>query len=240
VSPVYPASYDSANIVSVMSFGASGLRSLHSNFGALSVDIAAPGSAILGCKLGGGYELAWGTSMAVPHVSGACALIYALNPQLDWRQVKQIILDTAERSDALNGLCVSGGRLNLSRALSHVIPQEWLVAHGFAVDGSAEGDDADGDGMCNRDEWLAGTDPTNRLSLLQFEGCSLLASNGVSLRWQSVPGKSYWVGSVDLLSTNRVWEPFVTNVVSTTFHTEHVDTRPASTSRYYRVGVHIE
>lgn len=40
-----------------------------------SVDIAAPGSSIYSCKLGGGYTTMSGTSMAAPHATGAVALI---------------------------------------------------------------------------------------------------------------------------------------------------------------------
>jgi hypothetical protein len=239
--PVYPACYDSTNIISVMSFDEKGGRASHSNYGALSVDLAAPGTNILTCTVTGNYGYRSGTSMAVPHVSGACALICSLNPHLDWRQVKQIILDTADRSDAFTGLCVSGGRLNLSSAVSRVIPQEWLVAHGFATDGSADNADADLDQMSNWDEWFAGTSPTNNFSLLQFEGAATLLTNGnFRVSWQSVPGKRYWIESTESLVSPLAFTPVVSNLLSTASLTEYVDVRPASTSRFYRVGVQAE
>lgn len=241
VSPVYPASYDSSNIISVMSFGASGYRSLHSNYGRVSVDLAAPGSAILGCRMGGGSDYAWGTSMAVPHVAGACALIYSLNPQLNWLQVKQIILDSAERTEALSDLCVTGGRLNLSRAVSRVIPESWLLAYGLPADGSADGSDTDTDKMTNWEEWVAGTNPTNRASRLQFEAGDAQAPQGTfRVQWQSVPGKRYWLESCETLASPLVFTPFVSNLLSVAGTTEYLDTRPSPASRFYRVGVQEE
>lgn len=239
--PVYPACYDSTNIISVMSFDEKGGRANHSNVGALSVDLAAPGTNILTCTSLGIYGRATGTSMAVPHVSGACALLYALNPQLDWRQVKQIILDTAERSDAFTGLCVTGGRLNLAQAAARVIPEEWLLEHGLPTNGSADEADADADRMTNWEEWFAGTNPTNTFSLLQFEGAVTLLTNGnFRVSWQSVPGKRYWIESAEALASPLSFAPVVSNLLSTASPTEYLDVRPASTSRFYRVGVQAE
>jgi hypothetical protein len=239
--PVYPACYNSTNIISVMSFDEKGGRASHSNYGALSVDIAAPGTNILTCTVTGNYGYRSGTSMAVPHVSGACALLYALNPQLDWRQVKQIILDSAERSDAFTGLCVTGGRLNLAQAAARVIPEEWLLEHGLATNGSADEADADADHMTNWEEWFAGTNPTNIFSLLKFEGAATLLTNGnFRVRWQSVPGKRYWIESAESLLPPLAFTPVVSNLLSTGSLTEYVDVRPASTSRFYRVVVQAE
>jgi subtilisin family serine protease len=239
--PVYPANYDSTNIISVMSFDERGERAAHSNYGATSVDIAAPGTNILTCTSTGNYGWRVGTSVAAAHVSGACALIYSLNPQLDWRQVKQIILDTADKSDALSGQCVSGGRLNLARAVSRVIPESWLLEYRLATDGSADNADADSDGMSNWNEWFAGTNPTNAYSLLRFEGQTTQLTNGnFRVRWQSVPGKMYWLESSEFLQSPLSFTPFVSNVLSTASYTEYLDVRPATTSRFYRVGVQAE
>ena len=239
--PVYPACYDSTNIISVMSFDEKGGRANHSNFGAISVDVAAPGTNILTCTVTGNYGYRSGTSMAVPHVSGACALLYSLNPQLDWRQVKQIILDSAERRDAFTGLCVTGGRLNLAQAAARVIPEEWLLKHGLSVNGSADNADADADRMTNWDEWFAGTNPTNTFSVLQFEGAATLLTNGnFRVSWQSVPGRRYWIESAEALVSPLAFTPVVSNLLSTASPTEYVDVRPATTSRFYRVGVQAE
>ncbi len=60
-------------------------------------EVAAPGVNVLSSVPGGGYESdGWsGTSMASPHVNGACALILQACPDLTVQEVKQILFDTA-------------------------------------------------------------------------------------------------------------------------------------------------
>jgi subtilisin family serine protease len=125
----YPARYDCNNIISVMATNANDNRATgwpygqSSNWGATSVDLAAPGSDVLSCWLGGGYEYDYGTSMSAPFVSGACALAWSMNPALSHLWVKDIILNTVDVIPALENdpeygrLCVTGGRLNLYKAV---------------------------------------------------------------------------------------------------------------------------
>lgn len=128
MNPSYPASYESDNIISVMSVDAFGAMSSFSNFGEQSVDLAAPGSAILSCKRGGGYVLFSGTSMATPHVVGACALLRSLNGGLSCQQVKDALVSTTDAS--LPGRCVSGGLMKLAAAVAAV--PSWLRVDPFS------------------------------------------------------------------------------------------------------------
>ncbi|HOX58359.1 MAG TPA: S8 family serine peptidase [Candidatus Paceibacterota bacterium] len=127
IIPHYPSSYTSSNIVAVMSTDHNDLRSDFSCFGLISVDLAAPGSDILSCRPGGGYQYMSGTSMATPHVSGACALLLAANPTLTVAEIKDALLSTVD--PVVPGLCVSGGRLNLFRAFPTLLPKNPLVLH---------------------------------------------------------------------------------------------------------------
>src|SRR6185295_14627116 len=52
------------------------------------------------------------------HVSGACALLLSANPMLSAVAIKEALIGTVDPT--LPGLCVSGGRLNLARALASV------------------------------------------------------------------------------------------------------------------------
>ncbi|MCA9174468.1 MAG: S8 family serine peptidase [Planctomycetales bacterium] len=60
-------------------------------------DLVAPGENILCPTRGGAYEVASGTSMSAPHVSGAAALLMARHPELigDPERVKQVLCDCA-------------------------------------------------------------------------------------------------------------------------------------------------
>jgi len=138
-SPVYPASYDSTNLVAVMSTTASDARSDFSNYGPTTVDVAAPGSSILSCAPGGGYQTMSGTSMATPHVAGACALMLAANPALTPLQIKEALVATADPT--LPGQCVAGGRINLPAALARA-GSPWLTVTPETLAGITPGNSA--------------------------------------------------------------------------------------------------
>ena len=57
--------------------------------------IIAPGWQIWSAQPGGAYGLNSGTSMAVPHVTGAIALLLSANPSLTRTQINQVLAETA-------------------------------------------------------------------------------------------------------------------------------------------------
>lgn len=124
--PHYPASYPFDNIISVANIDNNdalyiGLGNYNgSQYGATTVDIAAPGTDILSTLRGNVYGSYTGTSMAAPHVTGACALLWGLHPTYSYTQIKSAILNSADQTPAMNGKCVSDGRLNLNEAINYV------------------------------------------------------------------------------------------------------------------------
>jgi subtilisin family serine protease len=114
VAPFYPAATPLAGIISVAATDRNDALAAFSCFGRLSVDLGAPGVDIMSCYPGGRYRTMSGTSMATPHVAGACALIMALDSGLTGAQVKASLLANAHRLPGLVGKSVSGGRLDLA------------------------------------------------------------------------------------------------------------------------------
>jgi subtilase family serine protease len=133
VSPFYPAAFDAPNVIAVASTSFSDDLSWFSNYGATSVDVAAPGEFILSTIVGNTYEYESGTSMATPHVSGAAALVLSLC-NLNTAALKDTLLGTVDPNPSLEGLTVTGGRLNVNSALhACTAPPETpsgLTAHG--------------------------------------------------------------------------------------------------------------
>ena len=109
------AGYDA--VVSVASLTSTGALSSFSNYGATTVDIAAPGSSILSTLPGGRYGTYSGTSMAAPHVTGAVALYAAEHPEASAAEIRDAVLGSATATPSLGGLVVTGGRLDIDALL---------------------------------------------------------------------------------------------------------------------------
>lgn len=116
-SPSYPASYNLDNIVSVAAVDNRGNLASFSNFGATSVDIAAPGVNILSTLPNNRYGNLSGTSMATPHVTGAISLVWDAHPTLTYREVINKVLSSGDTLSTLNGKVAGGRRLDVAAAL---------------------------------------------------------------------------------------------------------------------------
>jgi subtilisin family serine protease len=68
----------------------------YSNYGAINVDVLAPGSDIYSTNPENKYEFHNGTSFAAPGVSGVAALIRSQYPKLTAPQVKKILMDSGQ------------------------------------------------------------------------------------------------------------------------------------------------
>jgi len=122
-TPHYPSSFELDNVVSVGATDNLDALASFSNFGAVSVDLAAPGDYIMSTYVL--YEdqyddFAWssGTSMAAPHVAGAAGLIIGLQPDWTYQQIKARLLESVRPVAALDGTSVSDGLLHLPTAIA--------------------------------------------------------------------------------------------------------------------------
>ena len=121
----YPSGYASSNIIAVAALASNGSLASYSQYGATTVDIAAPGSGIWStvpvasgkgknATVGSGYASYNGTSMATPHVAGAAALYAYRNPGSTAAQIKAAILGSAVPTPSLQGKVLTNGRLDVS------------------------------------------------------------------------------------------------------------------------------
>ena len=188
--PMYPASYNLPNVVSVANTTNSSNNDLYyeSHYGANSVHIAAPGSGILSTVPGNGYASWYGTSMAAPLVAGVAALMLSVNPYLNGAQLKSMILGNADYTAALTGKIQGSRFLNASKAVS-------AARLGTMTASTFVSGDFDGDG---KPEFAAFYGFGSRMSLVlwEYENNTYDASNGLVVATSQDFSTSQIVGRV--------------------------------------------
>lgn len=118
----YPSGYSHDSIIAVASTTRNDTMSSFSQWGLTSVDLGAPGSAIVSTTPNNSYDSYNGTSMATPHVTGAAALVLSVNPELSATALKDLLMTSGDNNDALSGRTVSGKRLNVFNAVQDANP----------------------------------------------------------------------------------------------------------------------
>jgi len=105
---------------------------LFAGFGAMHIDLSAPGTPTLTCELGNGFDDFEGTSAAAPHVAGAVALLYAAacdevlnlgssDPGALALQMKNLLLQNVDPVSGLANITLSGGRLNVAKSVGAMV-----------------------------------------------------------------------------------------------------------------------
>lgn len=116
--PMYPASYDVPNVISVGATNSSNYLASFSNFGVSTVHLGSPGTNVNSTIPNNRYALSNGTSMAAPFVAGAVAQMKVNQPTMLGFQLKNIIMERADRFSQLNGKVITSGKLNISASLA--------------------------------------------------------------------------------------------------------------------------
>ena len=113
---------------------------------------------------------------------------------------------------------IAGGTVDIGayelQAPASTISYVWLQQYGLPTDGTADALDTDGDGMANWQEWRAGTNPTNALSVLRITPVSARGAVA-TLRWPSVSGITYSLERSTNLMVQPAFLPVQTNIAGT-------------------------
>jgi hypothetical protein len=112
------------------------------------------------------------------------------------------------------------------------LPYDWETTYGLDPDNPADADrDNDGDGQSNRSEFYAGSNPSDRSSVLSLDLVSVQPE--VVLRLPVFPNRTARVESSGDLAT---WNVVQTIAPSATLRTlDVIDPNSSSDARYYRV-----
>ena len=122
-----PTACPSDWLISVTNTNSSDARGF-AGYGLTQIDLAAPGTNILSTYPNNSYNSISGTSMATPHVAGTIALMisagcddfitaYKAYPDSMALVIIQMIYDNVDPVASLTNECVTGGRLNLYKAV---------------------------------------------------------------------------------------------------------------------------
>jgi hypothetical protein len=124
----------------------------------------------------------------------------------------------------------------LANLATNSVPQWWLASFGLTTptwDAAALADQ-DGDGMAAWQEYRAGTDPTNSMSILRITSGAATGANFV-VRFPTVAGKSYDVLWINALSGGS-WSNLVTGIPGTGGTVSVTDTNALlQPRRFYRI-----
>jgi len=126
-----PTTCPSSYMIAVTNTTRNDTRNNSSGYGAVNMDLGAPGTTIYSTVTGSGYQNLTGTSMATPHVAGSIGLMYAAacskfitdykaNPGALALQMRTWLLTGVDPVTALATNTSSGGRLNVHKALLNV------------------------------------------------------------------------------------------------------------------------
>lgn len=116
----YPSNYTLENVIAVAALNSYGALASFSNYGRVSVDIAAPGVGLSSTDLNGGYvDFISGTSYSTPFVAAVAAMVKAqADPGLTYQALKSVVINSAVTGKPVTiDTIASGGCVDAYQAL---------------------------------------------------------------------------------------------------------------------------
>jgi hypothetical protein len=140
---------------------------------------------------------------------------------------------------ALSGCAGSIDDIYLGHLLPSDInmPESWLIEK-FGHTLYGPNDDPDGDGMTNREEYLAGTDPNDSNSKLDFTDLDQVLEGTFEVSWKSVAGRTYSLHSSTNLLTGFD-RKMMSGIRATPPVNRFNDTIESEVQKFYRVTVDL-
>ncbi len=123
-----PTTCTSRGLITITNTDSADALFKYAGFGIKSIMLGAPGTDIYSTTWYSGYQKMTGTSMSTPMVSGAIALMHSAesarlaglrksDPEAQAYLMKDLLLGSVDPIPSLKGITVTGGRLNLSKAI---------------------------------------------------------------------------------------------------------------------------
>ncbi len=124
-----PTAFTSPWLISVTNTTNKDEKFSSAGYGLESIDLGAPGTSIYSTRPSNTYGYSTGTSMATPHVAGAVGLLFSAadsafmlaykeNPAEGALLMKEYILNGTDPIASLQGISVTGGRLNIFNSIN--------------------------------------------------------------------------------------------------------------------------
>ncbi len=131
-----PTACPSNYLIAVTNTNQTDVKVTQAGYGKETIDLGAPGQGTF-TTARNGYGGFGGTSGATPHVTGAIALLYSApsmafaelaisNPEEAALKVRQYILSSVDPNPSLDGITVTGGRLNVNESLLALVNDQTL------------------------------------------------------------------------------------------------------------------